>query len=69
MKLNGASLDFVLLGGGGEGGVGEEERLFLPKTAAIKLICCFVFGLVYHIQHSSLQQLILLFLKVIFQLT
>ena len=28
-------------------GVGEEECLFLRKTAVIKLICCLVFELVY----------------------
>ena len=32
---------------GGRVGVGEEECLFLRKTAVIKLICCLVFELVY----------------------
>ena len=44
MKLNSPSVDFVLWGGVG---VGEEECLFLPKTAVIKLICCLVFELGY----------------------
>ena len=43
MKLNSPSLDFVLWGAG----EGEEECLFLRKTAVIKLICCFVFELAY----------------------
>ena len=42
MKLNSPSLDFVFWGEGD-----GEEHLFLGKTAVIKLICCFVFELVY----------------------